>query len=70
MSDTLIRMATEQVRLPKDLMNDVRMTCGAFDEAPNEYVARAVRELLRREMPKAAKIISKRAEQTGTPAEE
>ena len=68
MSATLIDMPkkqTEQVRLPVDMMNRVRMACGAFGEAPNEYVARAVNELLKREMAKAAKIVAKAAEQSG-----
>lgn len=58
-------MKTEQVRLPAEMMHDVRMTCPAFNEAPNEYVARAVRELLRREMTKAAKTLAKRAAEQG-----
>jgi hypothetical protein len=58
-------MKTEQVRLPADLMENVRMTCSAFGEAANEYVARVVREALRRDMPKAAKIIAKRAAEQG-----
>jgi hypothetical protein len=58
-------MKTEQVRLPVELMNDVRLTCPAFGEAANEYVARAVRELLRREMSKAAKVLTKRAAEQG-----
>jgi len=54
---------TEQVRLPVSLMDDVRQACGAFDEAPNAYVARAVRELLDREMEEAARRIAQRAAQ-------
>lgn len=54
---------TEQVRLPVELMRDVRSTSSVFDEAPNEYIERIVREALKRDMPKAAKLLTKRAEQ-------
>lgn len=68
MSSTLLRMAkkktpTEQVRLPVDLMRDVRSTSPVLGEAPNDYVARVVREALKRDMARAAKILTRRAQQ-------
>lgn len=56
---------TEQVRLPVDLMKDVRSTSSVLGESANDYVARVVREALRKDMPRAAKILTKRAEQAG-----
>jgi hypothetical protein len=62
MSSTLAIMGkTEQVRVPTEVMDEVRMTCAAFKEAAHEYVTRAVQEALRRDMPEAAKIISRQA---------
>lgn len=56
---------TEQVRLPVELMKDVRSTANVLGESPNDYIARVVREALRRDMSRAAKLLTKRAEQAG-----
>ena len=56
---------TEQVRVPVDVMNNVRMTAPSFNEQPHEYVTRAVRDALRRDMAKAAKLLAKRAAEQG-----
>ena len=65
-ADTLLSMGkTVQVRLPADLWKDASLCAGAFDEAITEYVTRVVREATRRDLPKAARMITKRAEQAG-----
>ena len=56
---------TEQVRLPVDLLHDVRWTASVLGESANDYIARVLRESLRRDMQKAAKLAAKRAEQAG-----
>lgn len=64
MSGTLTVMKkTEQVRLPVELLKDVRSTSSVLGESPNDYIARVVREALRRDMPRAAKMLTKRADQ-------
>lgn len=64
MADTLLSMGkTVQVRLPADLYRDASLCAGAFDEAIIEYINRVVREATRRDLPRAAKIVTKRAEQ-------
>ncbi len=67
MSSTLVGMAkkTEQPRLPVDLMQDVRAVAPALGETPNEYIARVVREALKKDIPRAAKALAKRAEHGG-----
>ncbi len=68
MTATLSVMAkktTEQVRLPVDLMNDVRATAPVLGETATNYVARVVREALKRDMTRAAKELTKRAQQPG-----
>lgn len=56
---------TEQVRLPVELLKDVRSTSSVLGESSNDYIARVVREALRKDMPRAAKLLTKRAEQAG-----
>ncbi len=53
------------IGIPTDLMNDVRATASIQGESAPEFVIRAIRELLKKEMPKAAKEMVKRAEKAG-----
>ncbi len=74
MDGTLRRMAkskgpTEQVRLPADLLEVVRATSPALGEQPGDYIARVVREALKKDIPRAAKALSRRAQQSGAPEE-
>lgn len=70
MSVTLPSMAkTIQVRLPADLVDDAGLVAKAFGESTPGYIARVVRESTRRDFPKAAKLIAKRAEQAGSRGE-
>ncbi len=67
----MAKRSTEQVRIPVDLMNNVRATASiqGVESAP-EFVVRAIRELLKKEMPRAAKEMVKRAQQAGEPVRE
>ena len=66
MPDTLQLMGkTVQVRIPADLWKDASICAGAFDEGITEYVTRVVKEATRRDLSRAAKIVTKRAEQAG-----
>jgi hypothetical protein len=54
---------TIQVRLPAELVEDAALCARAFGESTPAYVARLVRDAVRRDLPRAAKLINKRAEQ-------
>jgi len=62
-SDTVSLMKREQPRVPAEVMEAVRMICGAFSERPNEYVTRVLREAIARDTPRAAKILANRVRQ-------
>ena len=53
---------TEQVRIPLDLMRDVRATAPVLGESASDYVARVLRDAVRRDMPRAARELTKRAQ--------
>jgi hypothetical protein len=61
----MAKTKTEQVRLPVELMKDVRFAAAALEEQPNAYVARVVREALRRDLPKAQRTLAKRIADQG-----
>lgn len=61
---------TEQVRLPVDLMEVVRRTAPALGETPGDYIARVVREALKRDIPRAAKVLDKLTPPDASPAKE
>jgi peptidase E len=65
----MAKKQTEQVRLPADLMANVRATAPVLGESATAYVARVVREALKRDMPKAAKELTRRSQQTGAKEE-
>lgn len=60
---------TEQVRLPSDLLEAVRATAPALGEQANDYIARVTREALKRDIPRAAKALARRAQQSGSTEE-
>jgi hypothetical protein len=68
MSVTIAGMAkkTEQIRIPVDLANDARIVASALGTSLPQYVTDLVQQAVRRDLPKAAKIVSKRASQFGS----
>lgn len=60
-SEAEMRKKTEGVRLPVDLLEDVRATAPALGETAPGYIARVVREALDRDMAEAAKRLAERA---------
>lgn len=65
MPPTLERMSrTEQVRIPKDLAADARIVAAALNESLPEYVARKLREAVKKDMPRASQIVQQRLKQS------
>lgn len=66
-SATIARMAkTEQVRIPVDLAENARIVAASMGISMPEYVSDVVRAAVSRDLPKAAKIVARKAaEQTG-----
>jgi hypothetical protein len=61
---------TEQVRIPKELADNARIVATAFGQSLPEYVTKLLEQSVVRDFPKAAKIVAKKAEQSGKPTDE
>ena len=70
MSATLVPMSTEQVRIPKEIMDNVRIIAAAFGQGSPEYVREVLAKAVKRDLPKAQKIISERIDRTQKDQEE
>lgn len=57
-------------KIPSDLMWDIRIVASVLGESVPEYIARVVREALKKDMPRAAKLFAKQAENAGQPEPE
>jgi hypothetical protein len=55
---------TEQVRIPTDLMHEVRWIAPLLGESATDYVARLVAEGVKKDAPRAANAAAKRAKHT------